>query len=217
MKISRLNRMKNIWKKVNPINRLRIKRLRSKLINRKFTLITSNCIGGIIYHDLGLRFLSPTINTRISSKEFVKFVINLDNYLKMPLCFIPSDESYPVAILGDVTINFVHYHSEEEAMQKWEERKLRINWDNIFIITNDCDGITEDDIKKLDSLPYHVAVFTARDYPNIKSAIYMSCFKNRKYVGNTLKQNPITGKRVYEKYIDLPKWFNCRIKNSFLF
>lgn len=32
---------------------------RLRLRNKDFTLITSNCVGGIIYHELGLPFLSP--------------------------------------------------------------------------------------------------------------------------------------------------------------
>ena len=36
--------------------------LRTKLKNKDFSIICSNCIGGIIYNRLGQKFLSPTIN-----------------------------------------------------------------------------------------------------------------------------------------------------------
>ena len=39
-----------------------IKKLRARLVNRDFTLISNNCCAGIIYSDLGLQFTSPTIN-----------------------------------------------------------------------------------------------------------------------------------------------------------
>ena len=38
------------------------KMLRFKLHNKEFSLIAPNCIGGIIYHRLGVEFKSPTIN-----------------------------------------------------------------------------------------------------------------------------------------------------------
>ena len=39
-----------------------IRNNRVKLFNQTPCIIASNCNGGIIYHDLGLKFLSPTIN-----------------------------------------------------------------------------------------------------------------------------------------------------------
>ena len=42
----------------------------SRIRNHDFSIITSNCCGGWIYHMLGMRFDSPTINTWIDKKEF---------------------------------------------------------------------------------------------------------------------------------------------------
>ena len=36
------------------------------LRNRSFSLFSHNCLGGIMYHDLGVQFQSPTINMRFS-------------------------------------------------------------------------------------------------------------------------------------------------------
>lgn len=41
--------------KINQNNRL-------KLCIENFSIISSNCVGGVITHELGKRFLSPTIN-----------------------------------------------------------------------------------------------------------------------------------------------------------
>lgn len=35
---------------------------RRRLTNSDFTIIAPNCYAGIMYHRLGLQFLSPTIN-----------------------------------------------------------------------------------------------------------------------------------------------------------
>lgn len=140
---------KFIKKIISPIIRYRDNRWESNLRNRlvcdEFTLLSSNCMAGVIYHRLGLKFNSPTIDTLSLEKDFIKFVSNLDYYLSMKLEFIETDEEYPVAMLGDVKIHFVHYHSREEAENKWNERKKRIIKDRLFLIMFDVD-IEKDDI-----------------------------------------------------------------------
>lgn len=36
--------------------------MKSRLQNHDFEIISSNCIGGILYHDVGEQFRTPTIN-----------------------------------------------------------------------------------------------------------------------------------------------------------
>ena len=45
------------------------------------TVFASNCNGGVMTHDLGLQFKSPTVNLFIRPKEYVKFLGNLRHYL----------------------------------------------------------------------------------------------------------------------------------------
>ena len=56
------------------------KKNRRNLLNRNFSLISANCTGGIISHDLGLQFLSPTVNLFMNGKDFVKFCSDLKHY-----------------------------------------------------------------------------------------------------------------------------------------
>ena len=42
------------------------------------SFISQNCIGGIIYHDMEQKFLTPTINLYLMANDFVKFVENLE-------------------------------------------------------------------------------------------------------------------------------------------
>ena len=53
---------------------------RKRLKNFNPTIISSNCNGGIIYHDLGLPFNSPTINLSMDTDDFIKLVSNLKYY-----------------------------------------------------------------------------------------------------------------------------------------
>lgn len=53
-------------------------RMRKRLKNKNFSLITNNCTGGFIYHDLGLRFNSPTINLFFYKDHFFTFLEHLE-------------------------------------------------------------------------------------------------------------------------------------------
>lgn len=118
--------------------------LKLKLKEKNFTLITNNCTGGIIYHRLGLKFNSPTINFYFPKDEdYVCFVHNLDLYtqkanlvhdkensINFPIgLLIPDDKKYPI-----LTIHFIHDSSFEYVYKKWEERKIRIIIDKTIVI-----------------------------------------------------------------------------------
>ncbi|WP_270606623.1 DUF1919 domain-containing protein [Faecalimonas umbilicata] len=197
---------KELIKKYNPVyKRVREKR-KERLQNNNFTILCSNCIGGVIYHELGLKFLSPTINCRMDSPDFIKFVLNIKYYLDCKLEFVTTDNSFPVAKLDDITVYFVHYLTIEEAEKKWNERKQRINWDNIYILTNDLDNVTQDELMELKKITWakSIAVFSCRHYENLPFVYKLSELDMENY----LKINPFTGKRIFEKYFDYVKWLN---------
>lgn len=109
---------------------------REKLVNKDFSLIASNCNGAFILHDLGLRFNSPTVNLFLYPVDFIKYVKKLKYYSGLKLEFIKEPNiTYPVGKLDDIKIYFMHYKSEEEAMQKWEERTKRLNYDDFDYVT----------------------------------------------------------------------------------
>lgn len=47
---------------------------RRRLSNKNFTILSTNCIGGVMYHNLNLKFLSPTINLWISPHDYIKIL-----------------------------------------------------------------------------------------------------------------------------------------------
>ena len=202
-------KIKYIAKEGNPLLVIKRRIARKKLQNRDFTLITSNCIGGIIYHELGIKFHSPTINLRIDSDQFAEFVLKINYYLQQDLKFIQTEENCPVALLDDIKIYFTHYKTEEEALQKWQERKDRIQRDNLFIMLNDRDGISDDAMAALFQVKCRgMVMFSAKKRPEIPYALYMDCYKDQPCVGNVLEKNPVTGKRIYERYFDYVRWLN---------
>ena len=145
---------------------------RLRLRNKDFTLITSNCVGGIIYHELGLPFLSPTINLYMEASDFVRFCSDMNHYLNAPITQVhDKNTTYPVARIKDITIHCVHYSSFDCFVDIWNRRKERIREDNIFFMMTMRDGCTYEDIKKFDALPYkNKVVFVNRVMPEISSA-----------------------------------------------
>lgn len=141
-------------------------------------MISQNCIGGILYHDFGLQFLSPTVNTFIPEPGFVKMVLNLRHYMAQELV-IQWGETYPIGKLDDIEIHFMHYETCKEAKEAWERRKARINWDKIFVICTDRDGFDEAVYEKWCQIPYPKILFTAN--PNFtKDAV---CFPEHAVAG----------------------------------
>ncbi|MCR5204105.1 MAG: DUF1919 domain-containing protein [Lachnospiraceae bacterium] len=106
-----------------------------------FTLFTSDCMAGLIYHTMGRQFLSPTINMSIKDEDFLKLLMDLQYYFSQEIRFVDS-QYYPIGYIGEdekkVTINFEHYKTNQEASQKWNERKTRII-ENVFVVIADQD------------------------------------------------------------------------------
>lgn len=160
------------------------KRKCSRIKNKDFTIIASNCCGTFVYYDMGLPYLSPTINLSMGMDDFVRLAGNLKWYLEQEFVEAERKENCPVGILGDVKIDFVHYDTFEEGVLKWEERKKRINWDNLFFMGVEKDGCTYETIKRFDELPYkNKVIFTHVRYTEFSSAYYIKGFEDRNELG----------------------------------
>lgn len=152
---------------------------RKRLINKDFTIICSNCVAGVIYHNLGLQFKTPTINMYFEAKDFVKFCKNIDYYISCELVESKIKSDFPIAILGDILLYGVHYKNFIEMKEKWDERKQRINMKNIFFIMTERDGCTYEDLIEFDNLEYkNKIVFTHKEYNEIKCSYYVDGTNN---------------------------------------
>ena len=56
------------------------------------------------------------------------------NYLSADFYNKYNSVDYPVGMLDDIRINFMHYESFEQAKEKWIERCNRIDKSNMFVI-----------------------------------------------------------------------------------
>lgn len=179
-----------------------------QLQNTDFTIISSNCIGGIIYKDLNMRFTSPTINLFFKPKDFLKFCLNLEYYLSLEIKnTYDKDKKYPVGILDDVKIYFMHYSNFTEAKECWDRRKKRVNLDNIIVIMVDRDGFTLNDLEEFKKIKYKKILLTNKKLKN-DDTFRIIGFEKKEHLGNIIEfdKNNLY-KRYYEQF-DYISFFN---------
>lgn len=189
---------------------------RARIHNDNFTIITNTCIGGIMYHKLGKRFMSPTINLWMEDPDFFKFVRDLDTYMQQPLRFVQGIDATPTAYCGDVLIHFNHYKSEAEAEEKWNERKTRIYRDNLFILCSDRPNpdtgevVTHEDMLSLKNIPCKGrVVFSVRQYDDIDYIVPLPKDPNGEYVNEYMfDKSKHTQRWRWERAWDWVHWLN---------
>lgn len=153
---------------------------RNKINKTHFTIISNNCWGGGIYESYNLIKQSPTIGMYILPNDYLKFISNLKYYLRQDLKFIDPNSSksreyiinnidgnygnYPVGILDNIEIYFMHYKEKETIKRKWERRINRICWDHIIYKFNDQNGCTNEQLRQFANLPLpNKVAFTVRN------------------------------------------------------
>lgn len=170
---------------------IRNKYYRKMLKNRNFTIISNNCWGGFIYQIFKLPYSTPTIGLFLFAEDYVEFCRNIKYYLSKQIIFIEKDKSkynnyilknYPIGKIDNIEIHFMHYKSKEEAIEKWEKRKKRINWDNIIFKFSQKDLCSRNDIIDFMNLEYKNKIcFTYEK--NIPNTIFIANLS--KYIDET--------------------------------
>ena len=181
----------------------------NRLKNKTPTIITRNCMAGIIYHDLGLQFNSPTINLSMDNEDFIVFLEFFGDFLKTePVQLVQQQVTYPVGKfqLADknIQINFVHYKTFEEAVDKWNQRVKRINFDNLYVIwevANEC-GPDIELYNRFCNLPFqHKILITGKKFPvNSKNVIKLKMYNKKYYYGKILDYRRFPF--FYKRYLD---------------
>ena len=154
-----MNKIKTLYKNsfiFKKIDKLENKHYQKQLTNSDFTILCPNCIGGLIYHRLGQKFDSPTIDLSINTEDFSYFLEYLDYYISKdvePSGF--NKDGKPVGVIQgngnevpNIYIHFTHYNSFESGRDKWNQRKIRIHKDNCYIIAYDLNDMFEEDSNK---------------------------------------------------------------------
>ncbi len=174
---------------------------RSKLKNRDFSIIGNNCFTGGMYHKFGLQYSTPTIWTYIFPDDYIRFLENLDWYLKQPLTFKKetshemahrfrqmTGNAYPIGVLGDIEIHFMHYHSEAEAAEKWTRRSARLNRDDLFVVFSDGAEFRPELLERYEKLPYRRKIFfSSKPRPDSKCTVFIRDYAQAEHVYDSTK------------------------------
>ncbi len=174
------------------------KELKKKLKKRDFTIISSNCWGGFVYQYAEMEYLTPTIGLYFHAPCFIRFISDLKNNLAKEITFVTASKYdtanefrksekryYPIGMLGDdIEIHFLHYKSAEEAVEKWNNRKKRINYDHLIFSFCDKFCCTPEEIKAFDDMDLDKKVFfTHKPLPGIASSVYLPSWRKKGEVG----------------------------------
>jgi uncharacterized protein (DUF1919 family) len=176
-----------------------------------FTIIANNCIAGFLYQKYNLQYYSPTIGLKFSQEDFVKFCAKFEYYINCKLEEIydkkalgVGDIDYPIGKLDDVIIYFQHYKNFEDAYEKWEIRKRRINYEKLFFVFVVYNNTSIEILKLFESLPLkNKLIMTNED--RFPCSISVALHNGLDLWFETMKNN-LWGKKYYEQY-DFFKWF----------
>lgn len=183
-----------------------LRQLRRKNLNHDFSLITNDCVGGVICHDLGEQFRSPTVNLWIPNNNFLEFAQNLRYYLACEIEENPdASKPYPVGRIVPkddqhipIEVNFMHYASYEEAFTKWKERSKRVNFDRLYFIWHYYDEEDDERVKAFDRWEARKLVILHAPIAGIRNSEVTTCYRQDPHNGKILDVIEQTGKRYLD-------------------
>lgn len=214
MVINRLRKCKQALRKF--IEKVLAPIRRSKLNRTDFTIISNNCWAGRVYQRYGLSYSSPTVGLFFWAEDYIKFISRLRYYMSLELFMIPATESKhydmlekrnqlpcPVGKLDDIEVVFLHYKTEDEAREKWERRKKRINWDNLYIKFSMMNCCTEDHLNQFENIDYETKVAFVNRKELLKeggSFVYVPGYESCEDIDNDTNR--------YAEYFDINYFLN---------
>jgi uncharacterized protein (DUF1919 family) len=159
-----------------------------------------------------LPYNTPFVGLMLMAPCYLKFLNDPHKYIDANLEFVSVSiypminelrkysGYFPIGRILDIEVHFLHYKSEEEAFEKWNRRKLRINWENLFVkFTLDKDYASNDHLIDFDNLPYLRKVCFSRNNHSESE----SCIKINNFV-----ENGVFMFRASMKQFDIVGWIN---------
>lgn len=180
-----------------------------KIQKSRLSIICNNCVGGIIYHTLGLECKSPCKNLAIPNDSFLKLITNLQKYMSLELEFKRwkidphSQKEFPVMKLNDIEIWCNHDASVFEAKNNWDRRRKKINYENIMLIMyTEEDNIGE---KFLKSTDYNKILFVSeKSRLKGENVFVLKLLPGQKELWEVVNSSAALGKNSYNyKILDM--------------
>lgn len=160
-----------LWKKVLRYLTVLLRTARAG-VEKTPSIISRDCVGGAMYHDLKMQFLSPTINLYLEPGDFLNFVLHLEAYKTAELLETENAQKpFPVGVLrkeglADVPVYFMHYRSFRQAREKWLQRFRRLDADNIVVVFQVLKEAQEDPsvLETFQRIPYKKIALVTDEY-----------------------------------------------------
>lgn len=143
----------------------------------KICIFSNDCWGGEFYRFSNRQYNTPFVGLMVMAPCYIKFLQNPKHYINMDLKFIDRSryqkiqeyrgkhQDFPIGLIEDIEIHFLHYQNSEEAYEKWSLRKQRIDWDNLYVkFSMDKDYADENSLKAFQELPYDNKICLSKHY-----------------------------------------------------
>ena len=143
-----------------------------------FSIISNNCCGGYVYQYYGITYNTPTEGLYFITKDYIKLIERPEFYFNHDVLLIDPQESklaqrgkditYPVGIIDDIEVYFMHYPDPSEALKKWKRRSSRINFKKVFYLLTETELMNDDDLSSfvelMSSKQLNGVCLTLKDY-----------------------------------------------------
>lgn len=115
-------------------------------------------------------------------------------------------------MVGDIIVNCLHYKNCSEACEAWNRRRQRVNFNNFYIIGNSWNMHEDYNLVERVANLDHSIVFTYKPI-NHKNCIFLNGdfwkLDDRSIIRpNITDSMPGSGRKYFEKYLDIIKWLN---------
>jgi uncharacterized protein (DUF1919 family) len=183
------NSLRQIWSKLaNAPGRWL---LRQWIGHIPFTIISNDCYGAELYRWLGRPYNTPFVGLMIMAPCYIKLLSQPRYLMSQPLRFTSRSKypsmigfherhgHYPIGLLEDLEIHFLHYASQQQAVDAWTRRLQRMDWEHIKVkFSMDKDLATEDLLQTFEalSLPAKLTI-SKRNYATSASNIVVPGFE----------------------------------------
>jgi len=134
------------------------------------TIIANDCWGGQFYKHFDLPYSTPFVGLYLYAPCYIDFVSNFSFHLGSKDIkqiykskYIEANEyrslknlTYPIGLLDNkIEIHFLHYKNWNDAIEKWELRKSRVNFENLaFKFDGSKDLATPELVRDFSSLNF---------------------------------------------------------------
>ena len=185
--------------------------LRRRVTNRRFLLLSSTCNGGLLLHDLGMPFNTPTVNMVFHS--FEKVCAEPERYLAMePEPIEVPGARCPMFRLGDVTIEGTHYRDNEDFLTCWHRRverfhAMRQEGYEILLMTMESNLSEKDGMETFLKAPYRKLCFTRDPHRTGPEFAYIPARRRNGY-RDPWRAAGLLGIRVFARAADIPAFLN---------